>query len=254
MVHETQRNFDAGERNFTDDPIEQLNAVFTYFLQGWFGHPIYAGTGMYWYGGPNSDVTNDETTELIITAKRPELEAIEKVPHVVVVLGGYAWSGLGINQLQTRRSRDGRQTHTDLIPSTVSFHCMAKDGALASRIAYHASFGVVALRTFLMRAGRLHEVKGSPQVSGETAPGAISGTPAVDTDVVSVVASVPFYRQVQWRITRPAPVLRSMRMTLQSRSRQYLPTSLWRAPGWPLPDLSPTLDGLNMDAVVEGDS
>lgn len=239
--------------DLVEDPTEYIYQVFTYFLQGWFGHDNYVGTGMHWLGSPSGDIVSDETTEMVITAKRPNSQETENTPHVVLIQGASQWAGLSIDQRQRIEASDGRTTHTDLVSSTISFHCMAKDGALASRIASHIAFAIVALRKVIMRGGGLFDVRPTPQISGETSPGALE--PATeDTDLVSVVVVVPFYWQPQWRITNQAPMLRNMRMTLQSRTRAIQAPSGRRIRGWQLPDAAASTDDIVQVASVEGES
>jgi hypothetical protein len=155
----------------------------------------------------------EETTEIIITSEKPELDAIEKRPHITCVLGSARWSGIGLDQLQSQRASDGQRTHTDLMPSTMAFHCQAKEGLVARRIAWNASFYTVALRRILMRQGGLHEVSGRHDISAESGLTAFTG-PKSESDLVSVVVTVPFYWQPQWRIKRAATLFRNVEMAL----------------------------------------
>ena len=155
----------------------------------------------------------DETTELVITSEKPELDAIEKRPHITCVLGSSRWSGIGLDQLQSQRASDGQRTHTDLMPSTMSYHCQAKEGLVARRIAWNASYYTIILRRILMRQGGLHEVAPRHDISAESGLTAFTG-PKSESDLVSVVVTVPFYWQPQWRIKRAATVFRNVEIAL----------------------------------------
>lgn len=207
------------------DPGEYFEIVFSNFLQGWFGHEEYIQTGMHWLGKAGSSDDSHETSELIITAKKPTIDDIEKTPHLTIVVGPLQWSGIGLDQMQETKMSSGERIHTDLVPGTVGFHCQAKSGMLARRLAWHASLAVLILRRLIMRVARVHHIATNPSISGETSPGAIVG-PSTGTDVVEVVTAVSFYAQPRWRITTPAPVLRGIRAELAVRSRRTMDPDL----------------------------
>lgn len=211
MVSETIKTFEPTKLSIIDDPDEWIEAAFTHFLEGWFGHSIYDRTGMRW-------LANVETTEMIVTSKKPMIDDVDKNPHLVVLMGGSQWSGIGLDQMQELRMGTGTRRHTDLIPGTVTYHAQAKDGSLARRIAHHAAFGTIVLRRMIMRGAGLHDVSPRLQKSAESPPTAIVGT-NVNADIVEVSVAVPFYWQPRWRITNPAPTLRQIRANLMVRDR-----------------------------------
>lgn len=192
-----------------NDPTLHLTRLFVYFLQNYF-RDFPEGTAMKWN-------PNEEVTELVITDEKPTVEEIEKRPHITCVLGSAQWSGLGLDQLQNQRALDGQRTHTDLIPSSMAYHCQTKEGVVARRIAWNASYGTQILRRIIMRVGGLHEVGVRHSISAETGLTAFTG-PVAESDLVSVVVNVPFYWQPQWRIRRRADVWRRMRMSMHVRS------------------------------------
>lgn len=208
MASESPQAYDPLEASLAIDPQTQLQRVFVYFLQILFrDYP--PGCGMRW-------TDNEETTEMIITAEKPDVSAIEKRPHIVCVLGGSRWSGLGLDQMQATQMGTGERTHTDLVSSTMAYHCQAKEGLVARRIAWNASFYTNVFRRILQREGGLHQVSPNHNVGPESPPSAITGQ-LVDEEAVEVIATVPFFWQPQWLIRPPAEVWRRMKMTMAAK-------------------------------------
>lgn len=201
----TNRAFAPADGSFANDPMLYLTRLFVYFLQNLFrDYP--EGCGMHW--DPNY-----ETTELVITAEKPEIEVLEKTPHLTCILGAGRWTGTGFDQMQKIDMVTGQRTHTDLIPMTMAYHCQAKEGMVARRLAWNASFYTNALRRVLMKAGRLHHVAVNHEIGPESAATAYSG-PTAKPNVVSVVVTVPFYWQPQWIIKEPSEVWRRVIVNL----------------------------------------
>ena len=121
------------------DPYLYLTKAFVYFLQSFFGHDDFIGSGMHW-------TDNEETTELIITAEKPRVESLEKVPHIVVALGQSNFAQLGMDQLQSLNMSTGARTHSDLVPVTIAYHCQAKEGLHARRLAWYSCTGTMMFK------------------------------------------------------------------------------------------------------------
>jgi hypothetical protein len=203
---ETIKGFERGTTpSLADDPMLQLSRVFVYFLQNTF-RDAPEGMGMRW-------CADEEQSEVLITAEKPRLDAVEKKPHITCVLGEGQWAVLGIDQLQKHVISTGERTHSDLFSSTVSFHCQAREGLHARRIAWNVSFFINAYRRVLIKGGGLHQVGMKHTISAESPPTAFTG-PQAEEKIVSVVVTVPFYWQPQWLIRDPSVVFRRMSMTL----------------------------------------
>jgi len=182
----------------------QLTRIFVYFLQNLFREAP-EGMGMRWR-------PNEETTELIISDQKPRLDACEKKPHITCVFGAGQWAGLGLDQFQKGKPMsNGERTHTDLVSSTVAYHCQAREGLHARRLAWNASYFTNVFRRIIMKGGGLHHVGVRHQIGPETGPTAFTG-PLAEEKIVSVVATIPFYWQPQWLIRDPSTVWRSMVM------------------------------------------
>lgn len=189
-----------------DDPMLQLTRVFVYFLQNTF-RSAPEGMGMRWD-------PNEESTELLITAEKPILDAVEKKPHITCVFGDGEWGSLGIDQMQKQSLINGDRTHTDLIASTMTYHCQSTDGIHSRRLGWYASYFTNVFRRILIKGGGLHQVGMRHKMSAESGPTVYTG-PLSREKVVSVVVTIPFYWQPQWLIKDPAHVWRQMVLNME---------------------------------------
>lgn len=203
----TIRGFERGTNiGLAEDPVVHLTRVFVYFLQNLFREAP-EGLGIKWR-------PNEETTEILITDQKPRLDAVEKKPHITCVFGASKWSTLGIDQfVHQRMMSDGRRKHTDLIPSTMAYHCQAREGLHARRIAFWASYFTNVYRRLIIKGGGLHNVGTGHNIGPESGPTAYTG-PLVEDKIVSVVVTIPFYWQPQWLITDPSETFRQVSMSL----------------------------------------
>lgn len=202
----TNKSNSALQDIMTWDPALHLQRVFVYFLQNLF-RDAPEGSGLRWNRNP-------ETTEIIISAEKPKLSAIEKRPHITCILGAGQWAGSSLDQLlSTRMGGVGDHTHIDLVSLNMSYHCQAADGITARRIAWICSWMTTSMRLMLHRAGNIHHIDPRHSIGGESPPTAYSG-PSSDVDIVSVVVTVPFHWLFQWRITDPTELWRRLRVEL----------------------------------------
>lgn len=203
----TAKAFAKSDGTMAVDPMEWLTTVFVYFLQNLF-REFEEGSGMRWS-------PEQEETEMLVTAEKPTIDALEKTPHIVCVLGAQRWSGLGLDQLQGINYQDGTRTHTDLIPATVTYHCQAKGGLVARRTAWNASYYTNVYRRVIMRCGEVFQVGVNHDIGPESPPSAYTG-PLTSTEVVSVQVTVPFFYQPQWRFTPYGVLFRKMKIMITS--------------------------------------
>jgi hypothetical protein len=201
----TVREYNPVQEGLAYDPYTHLTRVFVYFLQNLY-RTAPRGTGFHWSQSP-------EDTEIVITGEKPVCEAMEKIPHIVCILGSSQWGGLGLDQMQKTKISNGERQHSDLISCTMSYHCQAKEGLVARRLAFNSSLYTNVFVRMLQQQGGLHHVVRNHSISGETPPTAYSGQVA-SSELVSVVATIPFHWQVQWRIRSPAELWRGMKMSL----------------------------------------
>ena len=228
-MSETVKKFDPTPfgPDLTCDPFTQVLRIFTYFLQSLFEHEEFRGTGLWWN-------KNEEVTEMIISAEKPRLEALEKTPHMTVILGASQWANLGHDQMQTRKVEQEDRTHTDLVSSTVTYHCQGKEGLHCRRMAWYASQYTTMFRRLLMRQGGLHQVGSNHSISAESGPTAFLGKLASE-ELVSVVVTVPFYWQPQWRIKEPRALLEKIETSLKVRGHVARPFKVKGKPAHSIP-------------------
>lgn len=228
-MSETVKKFDpsAFGPDMACDPFTQLQRIFVYFLCSLLKHEEFRGTGLWW----NRDLT---VSEIVISSEKPRLDVLEKTPHITVVIGASQWANLGFDQLQTRKMAQESRTHTDLVASTVSFHCQGKEGNHCRRIAWYVSQYINIFRRMLMRQGKLHHVGPNHQISAETGPTAYLGKLTTE-ELVSVVVTVPFYWQPQWRIIEPRELLQKMETTLKVRKHVSRPFQVKGRPAHSIP-------------------
>lgn len=255
---ETVRGFERGSTpSLADDPMLQLTRVFVYFLQNLFREAP-EGMGMKWR-------PSEETTEILITAEKPRLDAVEKKPHITCVYGESQWGVLGIDQLvHQKMMTTGERKHTDLVSSTMSYHCQAREGVLSRRIAWNASYFTNVFRRVLIKGGRLHQVGMKHTISPETGPTVYTG-PLAEEKIVSVVVTIPFYWQPQWLIREPAETFRRWKMTMSvSKPAKRFSTgevvrikraTIYGRPVQPVPTKpeDPSLHQVVMDSKFEGE-
>lgn len=211
--------FVPGDSSRAADPMTHLTRVFVYFLQNLF-REFPEGCGMRWSG-------LEETSEIIITNEKQTLEVLEKTPSITCVMGSGQMANTSLDQMQNMSFNQAWRKHTDLIPMTMAYHCQAKKGLEARRVAWNAGFYTNVLRRFLMRTGGLHHVSPNWTIGAESAATAYTG-PLTQVELVSVVVTVPFYWQAQWLITEPAHLLRKIQVDLTvNRARVFQPPR-WR--------------------------
>jgi hypothetical protein len=204
---DTVRGFERGSTpSLGDDPMLQLTRIFVYFLQNLFREAP-EGMGMRWR-------PDEETTEILITDQKPRLDAVEKKPHITCVFGEGQWAVLGIDQLMNQKMMStGERKHTDLISSTMSYHCQAREGLHARRIAWNASYFTNVYRRILIKGGRLHQVGMKHTIAPESGPTVYTG-PVSEEKIISVVVTIPFYWQPQWLIRDPSATFRQVVVNL----------------------------------------
>jgi hypothetical protein len=204
---DTVRGFERGTSlNLAEDPMLQLTRVFVYFLQNLFREAP-EGWGMKWR-------PDEENTEILITDQKPRLDAVEKKPHITCVFGEGQWAVLGIDQLMSQKMMsNGERKHSDLYSATMSYHCQAREGMLARRIAWNCSYFTNVYRRILIKGGGLHQVGMKHTIGPESGPSAYTG-PLSEEKIVSVIVTIPFYWQPQWLIRDPSVTFRQMSMNL----------------------------------------
>lgn len=226
-MSETIKKFSPLSPGLDCDPFAQIQRIFVYYLQSFFEHEKFRGTGMWW----NKD---EDVAELLISSEKPRLESLSKTPHISVVVGASAWGNLGMDQMQSRKMSKEERTHTDLVSSTVSYHCQGKEGNLSRTVAWYASKYTTVFRRMIMRQGGLHQIGTNHQISAESGPTAFLGKLS-NEELVSVVVTIPFYWQPQWFIQEPREMFRRAETTFRVSSFQARPFRVKGRPAHSIP-------------------
>lgn len=207
-------NEKPGDNDLAEDPMLQLTRIFVYFLQNLF-RAAPEGQGLKWN-------PSEETSEIIISDQKPLLDAVEKKPHIICVLGASQWGRLGLDQMLRQNMDTGERTHTDLMSMSVTYNCMTKEGLHARRVAWFASYFTNVYRRIIIKGGGLHDVGTNHTISPESPPNAYVG-PSSTEKLASVSVTVPFYWQPQWIIRDPAEVFRqfSIELSVQPLEPRY---------------------------------
>jgi len=191
---------DSGYRDPYEGIGDWTRRLYVCFLQGLFNH--FHVDAFRWE-------PDDHDSKIIITAEAPvDREAIAQKPHIVVMRGGYEWSGLVMDKLRTMNTMTGERTHTDLIPGNLVAHCVAETGMEAGRIADLVSRGTVFHRRLLQKEGGFHHIGQKAAVGPETPPGAIVNGSA-EAEAVMVDVTIPWFMQWTWSETPTVPPQRT---------------------------------------------
>lgn len=173
-----------------EDPLYYYSHVFANFLQTVFGN---------FDKGHNHWSSDEQATEIIITDQAPiGREVVERRPAIILAMGPAGSANTSIDQLFSVDTLKDRKVHTDLMSSTMTLNCLAKEGLEARRIAWQCFRFVRAFKRQLMKTG-MHRVAEEMQIGAESAPGAIIA-PEVGSEIVMVSTTIPFYFQDFWAV------------------------------------------------------
>lgn len=173
-----------------EDPLAFYGNVFIRFLQLIFAH--FEKGNYRWSADPlNSD--------LLITDQVPlQLEAVQKVPHLVVIRGPAGDAGLALNLFQGADAVSGRRDYTDLVTATMTITALSREGLEAQRLIAICRRFIRAFRRDLYRGGRIFWI-GPLSAGAEGEPGAILAGGA-GAGVTAVSLTVPFAFQDFWSV------------------------------------------------------
>jgi len=190
----------VGYRHPDEGPGAWTVRLYLCFLQGLFNH--FRRGSFRWE-------PDDHDTEVIITSESPvDREAVALKPHIVVMRGGYEWSGLAMDKLRHMNVMTGHRTHSDLLPGNLVAHCVAEVGMEAGRVADLVSRGTIYHRRLLQSIGGFHHIGQKAAIGPETPPGSIVNGSS-ETEAVMVDVTVPWFLQWSWHETPTMPPQRT---------------------------------------------
>jgi len=97
-------------------------------------------------------------TEMWVVSERIDFDKMQKLPSIVVKMGGTSSANLALGQQLTQYIHTGDQAKVDLELSNMIFHCISEEPLEARRLAWIARSAVRGLRTVLNRRVGLHNI------------------------------------------------------------------------------------------------
>lgn len=201
-------------QGYGEDPLAHYTNVFIRFLQILFED---FDPGNYKW------LPDENASEIIITDQSPiAREAVEKVPHIVVMRGPMQQGNIVLNDFKGYDSHSGRRDYTDLISATMTFNCLSKVGREAQRLASITRMMVQRLKRDLLRGGNIHHI-GPISMGSESGPGSLVSGGTGDAGIIVVQTTVPFYYQDFWSV-EPADKLLLKGVDVRVTSQSLQPT------------------------------
>ena len=178
-------------QGFGEDPLAFYTNVFIRFLQVLFED---MQPGSYKWS------PDENASEIMITDQSPiAREAVEKVPHIVVMRGPVVQGNITLNNFSGYDYTSGRKSFTDLISATMTFNCLSRVGREAQRLASTTRMMVQRLKLDLQRGGKIFHV-GPISMGAESSPGSLVSSGSSDSGIIVVQTTVPFYYQDFWSV------------------------------------------------------
>jgi hypothetical protein len=175
------------DSSWTNDPLNYVVRAFAAFLQTIFET---APKGQFHWAPTMED------TELVITEENPvHLDVIERKPAISLILGPMRFSGTSLDDLVSLDQATGREVHTDLLPGTMSLHCLSRVAQEARFLAWLSARTIWNLRKLFIHETYIHEVGRNITVGSVSPAGAlVQGDTEAEWHVVPV--QCPFF--LQW--------------------------------------------------------
>ena len=204
------------EASWLEDPLNYMIRAFIAFLQTIFeeaepGH-------LHWS-------SRFEDTEIVITEENPiGLDALEQRPAISVIMGQTRFNGTSMDDLQGIDMTTGMETHTDLLPGTMSLNCLSKVRQESRFIAWICARTLWNLRKLFIKETHIHDVGRNITITPTTPAGALAQGDSV-SEWVSTSVMIPYFLQWRDQVTplkhdwsgRPIEMLQHIEMRLRTR-------------------------------------
>lgn len=201
---------DPVKESLYDLPYRAKRA-YVLFLQGLFrSRP----EGMYQWR-PN------EETEIRITGGYPiDLDKNEQRPAIVVERTEGRWSGVSQTGVATESLLEGTRTHADMMSSAMIIHCIARNGEVASGIAWWVFRWTPVFHGVLQKWGGIQSVSLQLTLGKQSDPGQIVSGSSFP-EVIDVPVTSPFFLGVSTRYAKAQDsdfqsIARDITMTMES--------------------------------------
>lgn len=172
-----------------EDPLFHYTKLFVRFLQVVFS--TFEKGAYRWE--PDLELTDIIISDQGVLGQ----DVVEKRPSIVCIRGPAMWSNVSMDQFKSYDFQTGTRSHTDLIASSMTYNCIAREGLEAQRIAWIAAYATRTLKRNLMKAG-LHRVGENVDMGAEADFGSL--VPDSESDLSVVPVSVPFFFQDSYSI------------------------------------------------------
>jgi len=173
------------------DPDAHWRNSYIATLQGVFNAFDYGSHLPHWDEDP-------EQTEIVITGDAPvSYEVVSQKPHIIVLLGGFGYVGVAMDQLEEQTIAGATRKHADLIQGAMTINVLARFSDEARRFATLCMRSISYFRRHLQTAGGFHHIDSRLSCSQPLPPeGLVSGTGEQELTLVSVAS--PFYVADSW--------------------------------------------------------
>ena len=178
------------ESSWVEDPLNYVIRAYIAFFQ-----TIFEGAERgHFHWAPSL-----EETELVITEESPvNLESIEQRPAISVILGPTRFNGSSLDDLQAIDMHNAKETHTDLIPGTITINCLSRVGHECRFLAWQCARHMWILRKLFIKESHIHEANRNISIGAVTPAGAlVSGD--TEGEWLNVPVQTPFF--LQWTDT-----------------------------------------------------
>lgn len=183
VLDSANRKSDISEFCVTDDRLYLATRAWILWLQGLFSQ---RPPNMYKWS------ENDTESEILIYDHNPtSTEQTNKRPFITTRRGVATLMGSSRDQTMTRDFSGDNVLYSDIMQTSMSFTCVAREGIEAQEIAYLVSRMIPVFKASIQKAGRIHWISNQIQVFPETSHGEIiQGSSHPEWRAVQV--SVPF--------------------------------------------------------------
>jgi len=227
------------ESSWVEDPLNYVIRAYICFFQTVFEE---AQRGCF-HWAPSL-----EETELVITEESPvNLEAVEQRPAISVILGPMRFNGSSLDDLVGVDTKTAQETHTDLLPGTITINCLSRVAHECRFIAWQCARHMWILRKLFVKESHIHEANRNISIGAVTPAGAlVQGD--TEGEWLNVPVQTPFFLQWTDRVLslthdwsgRPIHTLQKAGMSFSTRMNQFQNTKTFKqtagletgAPAW----------------------
>ncbi len=155
-----------------------------------------------------------EKTEILISDQDTILPD-KYLPRIVTVRGPSAPLILYFNDENERNHQTGTEKRTQIIQSSITFHCIAKTGIEAQQLADNIYRSINIYYKTLQQWG-LHKIMRNPQISPETPANSVFSPEVISEGRLVMITYTFFYRWTYTNTRSDLPAATSLKFYLNS--------------------------------------